>query len=129
MTTQTLTPISLRQKEIVKEYLAQLDKHIEDLRNGLAERTQEIRDFADLMHIHPTHLSNTISLVMRKSPCNIYEQKLTDLAKELLLSSNRSIAQIAKQLDFDPSNFTKFFKLYEGVTPKKFREANWALKN
>jgi len=51
-----------------------------------------------------------------------------DLAKELLISSNRSVAQIARQLDFDPSNFTKFFKIYEGTTPKKFREANWALK-
>ncbi len=128
METQTLT-VSHRQREIVKEYLAQLDKHIHDLRTGLAERTHEIRDFADLMHIHPTHLSNTISQVLRKSPCDIYEQKLMDLAKELLISSNRSIAQIARQLDFDPSNFTKFFKVFEGTTPKKFREAALSLKN
>jgi AraC-like DNA-binding protein len=25
-------------------------------------------------------------------------------------------------LTFDPSNFTKFFKNYEGITPKQFRE-------
>src|SRR5882724_1031587 len=96
--------ISLRQKEIVKEYVTHVDKHIEDLRNGLAERTHEIRDFAELMHMHPTHLSNTISQVLKKSPCGIYEEKLMALSRELLLSSNRSIAEIARQLDFDPSN-------------------------
>ena len=129
MSTKTIAPISTRQREIVKEYLVQIEKHIDDLRNGLVERTHEIRNFADIMHIHPTHLSNTISQVTGKSPCDIYEHKLVDLAKELLISSNQPVAQIARQLDFDPSNFTKFFKLYEGTTPKKFREANWALKN
>ena len=129
MTTKTLAPISIRQREIVKEYLTQIEKHIDDLRNGSVERTHEIRDFADSMHIHPTHLSNTISQVTGKSPCDIYEHKLVGLAKELLISSKQSVAQIARQLDFDPSNFTKFFKLYEGTTPKKFRETNWALKN
>jgi len=128
MSTKTLAPVSIRQKEIVKEYLLQVEKHIGDLRNGLAERTHEIRDFADLMHVHPTHLSNTISQVTGKSPCDIYEHKLIDLAKELLISSNRPVAQIARQLDFDPSNFTKFFKIYQGTTPKRFREENWALK-
>ena len=123
MPTQTLTPISLRQREIVKEYIVQLDKHIADLKSGLAESTLEIKDLADLLHIHPTHLSNTISQVLGKSPCDIYEQKLMEVSKELLLSSPKSIAQIARQLSYDPSNFTKFFKHYEGITPKQFRNA------
>jgi hypothetical protein len=41
MPTQTLPTISLRQKEIVKDYLRQLDKHIDDLKNGFAESTFE----------------------------------------------------------------------------------------
>jgi len=129
MTVTATQSTSLRQKEIVKEYILHVNKHIDDLRSGLAERTHEIRDFADLMHMHPTHLSNTISHVLGKSPCDIYEQKLMDLSRELLLSSNRPIAEIARQLDFDPSNFTKFFKIYEGITPKKFRETSLASKN
>ncbi len=123
MPTQTLSQISYRQKEIVKDYFIQLDKHIADLKNGIAETTFEIKDLADLLHIHPTHLSNTISQVLGKSPCDIYEEKLIELSKELLLSSKQSIAQIAHQLSYDPSNFTKFFKHYEGITPKQFRNA------
>ena|SRR5437879_9622905 len=124
MPTQTLTPISQRQKEIVKEYIAQLDKHIADLKSGSAENSLEIKDLADLLHIHPTHLSNTISQVLGKSPYDIYEQKLIEVSKELLLSSKKSIAQIAQQLTYDPSNFTKFFKHHEGITPKQFRNAH-----
>jgi len=124
MATQTLTPISLRQREIVKEYIVQLDKHIADLKSGSAESTLEIKDLADLLHIHPTHLSNTISKVVGKSPCDIYEQKLMEVSKELLLSSKKSIAQIARQLSYDPSNFSKFFKHYEGITPKQFRNSH-----
>ncbi|MFM9838798.1 MAG: helix-turn-helix domain-containing protein [Cyclobacteriaceae bacterium] len=127
MPTKTLPAISLRQKEIVKDYLTQLDKHIADLKNGTAESTFEIKDLADLLHIHPTHLSNTISQVLGQSPCDLYEQKLVTISKELLLASNRPIAEIARQLSYDPSNFTKFFKHFEGITPKQFREANLSI--
>jgi AraC family transcriptional regulator, regulatory protein of adaptative response / methylphosphotriester-DNA alkyltransferase methyltransferase len=47
---------------------------------------------------------------------------LLDISKELLLTTTLSIAQIARQLTYDPSNFTKFFKEYTGTTPKKFRD-------
>ena len=50
------------------------------------------------------------------------ERKLMDIAKELILTTDLAIAEIARQLTFDPSNFTKFFKHFEGITPKKFRE-------
>ena len=59
---------------------------------------------------------------LKKSPCDIYEKKLMGIAKELILTSDLSIAEIARQLTFDPSNFTKFFKHFEGITPKQFRE-------
>lgn len=124
MQAQTIPNISVRQREIVKDYLSQLDKHISDLKNGLVDKTFEIKEFADLLHIHPVHLSNTINQVLGQSPCDLYEQRLLALSKELLLTSGKSIADVAYQLYFDPSNFTKFFKNYEGVTPKQFRKAH-----
>jgi AraC-like DNA-binding protein len=45
-----------------------------------------------------------------------------DIAKNMLKDTSISIAAIAAQLTFDPSNFTKFFKRFEGVTPKQYRE-------
>jgi len=120
----TITPvISARKREIVKQYFAELDKHIEQLKKGEVEHMFEIRDFAELLHVHPVHLSNTIKQVTGKSTCDFYEERLVEIAKELLLTTSMSISQIATQLTYDPSNFTKFFKRFTGTTPKKFREA------
>ena len=44
------------------------------------------------------------------------------IAKRMLTETNVTIAQIAANLTFDPSNFTKFFKHFEGITPKQFRD-------
>jgi AraC family transcriptional regulator, regulatory protein of adaptative response / methylphosphotriester-DNA alkyltransferase methyltransferase len=112
---------SIRAQEIVSAYIQELDKHIDDLRKGTAERTFEIQDLADLVHVHPTHLSNTLYEVTGLSPCDIYENKLLALSKELLSNGLLPINVIARQLYYDPSNFTKFFKAYTGITPKQFR--------
>ena len=116
--------VSIRQKEIVASYLKNLDLHLSDLKAGLAEKTFEIKDLADLLFVSPKHLSNTIQEVLGKSPCDIYEERLMEISKELLLTTNRPISHIAQTLTFDPSNFTKFFKSFEGKTPKQFRELN-----
>ena len=112
---------SLRQKEILDEYTKQLDLHIQDLKEGKAERAFEIRDLARILHVHPVHLSNTIKEVTGQSTCDFYEGRLVQVSKELLLETNLPIAQIAAQLTYDPSNFTKFFKHFTGMTPKQFR--------
>ncbi|MEW6509204.1 MAG: helix-turn-helix transcriptional regulator [Bacteroidota bacterium] len=116
--------VSVRQKEIVAQYLQELDKHLTDLKNGKAEKIFQINDLAKLLFIHPKHLSNTIQEVLGKSPCDIYEARLIEISKELLLTTNKPISHIAQTLTFDPSNFTKFFKRYSGTTPKQFRELN-----
>ena len=106
--------------------MKELDQHLADLKAGRAMSTFEVQDIAALLHIHPTHLSNTVQDELKRSPCDIYEEKLVAIAKELILTTNLSIAEIARQLTFDPSNFSKFFKHFTGTTPKKFRDAHGA---
>jgi AraC family transcriptional regulator of adaptative response / methylphosphotriester-DNA alkyltransferase methyltransferase len=114
--------ISVRQRQIVSQYLQQLDRHLADLKVGKAHKTFEIKDLADLLFVSPKHLSNTIQEVLGKSPCDIYEERLIEISKELILTTDYTISHIAQTLTYDPSNFTKFFKSYEGITPKQFRE-------
>jgi YesN/AraC family two-component response regulator len=118
------TTVSFRQQELVNQYLQLLDQHLQELKEGKAGRSLEIRNFAAKLHVPPVHLSNTVKEVTGRSTCNVYEEKLVAIAKELLLSTSFSIGQIAMQLTYDPSNFTKFFKQYTGLTPKQFRNAN-----
>jgi len=124
----TLIPkkILARQHEITADFTRLVHAHVEDLVAGRATEALEIRDFAGQLCIHPTHLSNTLKLTTGEAPCAIYERKLVAVSKDLLLDPSLSIAEVAAQLTYDPSNFTKFFKRFVGVTPKQFREEAWA---
>lgn len=115
-----------RKNEIVDQYLALLDGHLSALRSGQAERTLEINDFARQLHVHPGHLSNTINEVLNCSPCNLYEERLLAVAQDMLINDSSSIADIARTLFYDPSNFSKFFKTYTGITPGQFRKQHIA---
>ncbi len=121
--------ILARQREITASYLKELDKHILDLVEKRTEKMFEIRDFADILHIHPTHLANTIKLTTGNHPCFYFEEKILSVAKKLLAENGMSISQIAMSLTYDPSNFTKFFKRFTGQTPKQFREEVLGKKN
>ena len=114
--------ILARQKEITNDFMKIVDENLADVLSGKSEHIYEIRDVAELLHIHPRHLSNTIKLVTGNSPCSFVEDKILDIAKQHLEDNKMSIAEIAKMLTYDPSNFTKFFKRFTGSTPKHYRE-------
>ena len=115
--------ILARQHEITAEFLKQIDIHLDDIRNERVTEMFEIRDLAALLFIHPTHLSNTIKLTTGKAPCFFFEEKLLNIAKEMLRDNKLAIGDVARILTYDPSNFTKFFKHFEGITPKQYRES------
>ena len=114
--------ILARQYEITESFLKEVETHVTDIVEGRATEMLEIRGLADRLHIHPTHLSNTIKLTTGKAPCFFFEAKIMDVARKMLADNRQSIASIAQLLTFDPSNFTKFFKRFEGITPKQYRE-------
>ena len=123
MATRTIPQkIFARQHEITADFLKEIDKHLDDIMANRTMDMMEIRDIADILHIHPTHLSNTIKLTTGRAPCFFFEEKIMHIAKEMLKDTSIPIARIASQLTFDPSNFTKFFKRFEGITPKQYRE-------
>jgi len=116
------TKILSRQHEITADFQAKVSKHLEDIVTGRADVMYEIRDFAKLMFIHPTHLSNTIKLATGHSACYFFEAKIMEHAKTMLCNRNMPIGEVARILTYDPSNFTKFFKHFAQITPKQFRE-------
>ncbi|WP_100612960.1 helix-turn-helix domain-containing protein [Confluentibacter lentus] len=114
--------ISTRKIEIANQFLQVLDKHLTELKTGQVDKSFELKDIAERLFILPNHMSDTVSEVLGKSPCSIYEEKLVIISKEMIETSSRPITEIARTLDYDPSNFTKFFKKYTGLTPTKYRK-------
>ncbi|MGI4864931.1 MAG: helix-turn-helix domain-containing protein [Janthinobacterium lividum] len=125
-TTPIPKKILARQHEINAEYRRLVVAHIADVVACRATEMFEVRDFAGLMCIHPTHLSNTIKLTTGQPPCFFFEAQLMEVSRELLRDTTRTVADIAANLTYDASNFTKFFKRFAGVTPKQYREQVWA---
>jgi AraC family transcriptional regulator of adaptative response / methylphosphotriester-DNA alkyltransferase methyltransferase len=104
---------SVRQKEIVAQYLHELDKHLTDLKNGMADKTFEIKDLAELLFVKSQTFEQHYSGSIRKSPCDIYEERLMEISKELLLTTNNTISHIAQTLTFDrltSPNFSRAMK-------------------
>jgi len=110
-----------RKEEIYQDFLRLVDEHLADIVAERTDKMNELRDFAEALFIHPTHLSNVIKEHTGYHPCFFYEEKLLTLAKELLLDNKRSVADVAFLLTYDPSNFTKWFKSFQGITPTQFR--------
>jgi AraC-like DNA-binding protein len=116
--------ILTRKDEITADFFKILDRHMANILSGKVSRSYEIRDFAEELHIHPTHFSNTIKLTTGKSPCHFFEDKLMDEAKRMLGDSAMPINEVASRLTFnDATNFTKFFKRFAGQTPREFRKS------
>ena len=115
--------MSNRKIEIANQFLFELDKHLTELKTGQVEKSIELNEIAERLFIVPNHMSDTVREVLGKSPCEIYENKLVEIAKDMLENSNKPVNEIARTLDYDPSNFTKFFKNYTGLTPSKYRKS------
>lgn len=113
----------VRPEEITADFLRALDKHLQDIVSGKIDRYFEIQDFAEILHIHPTHLSNTIKLTTGKAPCDFCHEKTLNIAKNLIENSDLKISEIAQKLTYEPTNFTKYFKKHIGQTPSEFRKS------
>jgi AraC family transcriptional regulator, regulatory protein of adaptative response / methylphosphotriester-DNA alkyltransferase methyltransferase len=112
-----------RPEEITADFLGELDKHIIEIVSEKTDFFFGINDFARILCIHPTHLSNTIKQTTGKAPCDHCEEKLIVVAKQLLLNNELNITKIAARLTYDPPSFTKFFKKHTGMTPSFFRSS------
>ena len=112
-----------RPAEITNNFIRILEQHLEQLVSGQAELYLEIRDIAAMLYIHSTHLSNTIKETTGKPPCEICHEKTIEKAKQLLADKNSTVSSVAKQLTYDPSNFTKYFKTRTGLTPSVYKKS------
>ncbi|AQX84661.1 helix-turn-helix transcriptional regulator [Elizabethkingia bruuniana] len=111
-----------RSKEILTSYFVFLDQHIDDVVQGRVPEFMELNQIARELAVSHQHLSDTIQLETGHHPCHFYDEKIIDQAKKLLKETKASIAQVAIQLTYDPSNFSKFFKKWTGQTPGNFRK-------
>jgi len=111
-----------RSAEITKQYFNFLDRHIDDVVNGRVSEFLEINQVASELAVSHKHLTDTVQKEVGNHPCHFYDLKIIEVAKKMLISTNFPIAEIARKLTYDPSNFSKFFKNWVGQAPGQFRK-------
>ena len=96
----------------------------DDLENNFKIR-KTVKEYAKQLHITPKKLNQATKVVLGKSPKQIIDERVILEAKRLIAHTNESIKEIGFTLGFDePTNFIKFFKNHQQITPFEFRESN-----
>lgn len=114
--------IQKRSLEITQNYFQFLDRHIAEVISGKTLDFLEINQIAAELFVSHTHLTDTIQRETGNHPCHFYDLKIIEHAQKMLLETDRPVSEIAKVLTYDPSNFSKFFKKFVGLTPGQFRK-------
>ena len=79
---------------------------------------------AEVMHLSPNYFSDLLKSETGKNAQEHIHYYLLEKAKTLLVSSDKSINEIAYELGFEyPQSFSKFFKKKVGISPTLFRVA------
>lgn len=81
-----------------------------------------VKYLADKLHTSPRYLTDLLKQETGKTALDHVHRFLLGEAKNLLLSTDQTIAQTAYQLGFDnPPYFTRLFKKEVGLTPHAYR--------
>lgn len=78
--------------------------------------------FADLLCYSPKHLCKAVKEASGRTPLDLIKESVTERIKYSLKYSNKSIKEIAAELDFpNPSFFGKYVKARLGLSPANYR--------
>ncbi len=82
-----------------------------------------VAEYADMLNRSPKTLSNLFSKYGHKTPLEIIQERRILEARRSLRYTNKSIKEIAYELEFeDLQSFSRFFKNKESMSPKEYRE-------
>ncbi|WP_407272075.1 helix-turn-helix domain-containing protein [Radiobacillus sp. PE A8.2] len=82
-----------------------------------------LKSISDYCYVNSSYLSHIFKKEVGLSIVKYINKKRVEEAKHLLLHTTSSISEIALLFRFcNQSYFTQQFKLYEGLTPKEFRD-------
>lgn len=105
-----------RKEDLVMRFGSLVNKHFRSQRG--------VQYYANLLHVTPKYLTETVKEVSGKNAGEIIDDFVVLEAKVFLENPELSIAEIAEKLHFsDQSFFGKFFKRHTGVSPKSYRHS------
>lgn len=107
---------------IVEQFKQNLNQAFSDLLSGKTDQPLRVQTLAAKQFLNPGYFSTVIKNKTGKTVNQWIIEKTITEAKALLKSSQAPVQNVAYQLAFsEPTQFSKFFKKYTGLTPTAFR--------
>ena len=89
-----------------------------------AQGVPTVESVAEALHLSPDYLSRLLTTLTGQSTRHFIQDKLIELAKEKLSTTDLSVNEIAFQLGFEhPQSFSKLFKNKTRYSPVAFRQS------
>lgn len=108
-----------------KDVLIRFEHLLEDyFSKGMAEKIglPTVQYCADELHLSANYLSDLLRKETGSTALRYIHDKVVDIAKTLIVTTNKTISEIAYQLGFQyPQHFTRLFKKEVGCTPNEYR--------
>ena len=105
-----------RLEELLSEYFNSED--------AAAKGIPTVQHFADELHLSANYLSRLLKTLTGQSTKHFIQDKVIDLAKEKLSTTDLSVSEIAYELGFEHlQSFSKLFKAKTNFTPLAFRQS------
>ena len=113
-----ISDVEVKDNFIVNKLLQHLHMNIESF--------MSLEKLADHLNITPEYACTCFKKHMGISLMKYSKKIRIDRSKVLLMTSTKSILEIALTLGFyDQSHFTKTFKSFEGISPSEFRNTHY----
>ncbi|RBP48428.1 GlxA family transcriptional regulator [Arenicella xantha] len=93
------------------------------MQNHINKAAISIHRVAELFGMSQRNFTRRFRIATNMTPLQYLQRQRFNVARELLQSSNLSIAEIAYRVGYlDVSYFTKLFKQFSSITPKEYRK-------
>ncbi|BFO67346.1 helix-turn-helix domain-containing protein [Chryseobacterium sp. KCF3-3] len=100
-----------------------LDDYLND-QDLMHQGLPTVQYLSDQLNISPGYLSDVLRSVIGKNTQQYIREKVTEKAKERLISTDLTVAEIAYELGFEhPQSFSKMFRVQTGLSPVEFRNS------
>lgn len=112
------TRLFTSRKEMERRVAADIRKYLEE---HLCDR-MDMEELCRRFHYGKSRLSAIFREAYGESVMHVYLQSKIELAEKLLRTTEKNIADIAAELQFDsPQYFSRIFRRYTGVCPRDYR--------
>jgi len=117
----------ITRKAVYNDLTIKMDLYLKerlDPENSIVSGLPSVQEISDHLQVSPRYLTDMLKSLTGQSTQQIIHNKVIEKAKDVLSTSNLTVAEIAYQLGFEhPQSFHKLFKQKTSLSPLEFRHS------